>query len=511
MIEAISLIEIDRNQPTSYIRKVVNEIGKVPCIRRIVLCPSSECDFGVVKERLWDIVGENVLLMSAKGDLEELRTALLNGNKFPNFVLRIKLNKYPLEHRMIDSFLKYHINGGHKCTRSGIIKPGVPSLEAIRLDNMREFFELYIDPLRGVNGQYDSLFKGKGCSFYKLSLDDYKFYLEDHFDDLWSTPEYLVIEPTNMCNLRCKKCYYYTGSFAKFNSNRDKMDFQTFKKVIDDTFDVRRDVKVVIPYIGEPFLHSDIMNMIRYIKGKDIELLISTNGVLLDNEKISDIVKLGVDSIVITIDGATPESYMESHGAKRGHFERVVKNIEDLVNTKRNYGSPITICINHVVRSGKEDEFNLLFERWSKYLGDVIITESKLSITTESSLTGFITVKFEDKFMAPPYRGLCVIPWNRAVVLASGDVVICDILYYGKHIVMGNVHESSIPEIWRGKKYMDFRKAFLEEYTGRNSLCGECESWYCIVNTYTEEIRDGLRIVTYPHSRVYSKSAQNIH
>jgi radical SAM protein with 4Fe4S-binding SPASM domain len=60
----------------------------------------------------------------------------------------------------------------------------------------------------------------------------------------------------------------------------------------------------------------------------------------------------------------------------------------------------------------------------------------------------------------PPFSGvsragrrLCTVPWTSAVVLGNGDVAACCV----PGLVMGNLNEASMQEIWNGKSYQELR------------------------------------------------------
>ncbi len=59
-------------------------------------------------------------------------------------------------------------------------------------------------------------------------------------------------------------------------------------------------------------------------------------------------------------------------------------------------------------------------------------------------------------------------PWETIHILANGDVVVCEVR---DKVVMGNLHESSLADIWHGGVYRDFRDTYQ---LGRTSPCDAC-------------------------------------
>ena len=58
----------------------------------------------------------------------------------------------------------------------------------------------------------------------------------------------------------------------------------------------------------------------------------------------------------------------------------------------------------------------------------------------------------------------------------DGDVVPC-CFDYDKKIVLGNIENETLSEIWNGTKMHDLRREFITNHVC-NSLCRNCEALY---------------------------------
>ena len=67
-------------------------------------------------------------------------------------------------------------------------------------------------------------------------------------------PPHLIIEPVSSCNIRCIMCFQVDESFSKNKDFMGMMDFDLFKKVIDDSRDIGIQA-VTFSGRGEPTLN----------------------------------------------------------------------------------------------------------------------------------------------------------------------------------------------------------------------------------------------------------------
>lgn len=128
-------------------------------------------------------------------------------------------------------------------------------------------------------------------------------------------------ELTNKCNLHCLHCLNSSG-------DEDPAALSTEKifKLIDDL----KKIQVTKMYLtgGEPSLHPDFDAIVTYIKSKNIEIALATNGMNIA-DKIS-IIKKTVSNVSISLDGIG-ESHDKFRSTK-GSFDNLIKSISLLRN-----------------------------------------------------------------------------------------------------------------------------------------------------------------------------------
>lgn len=169
---------------------------------------------------------------------------------------------------------------------------------------------------RGLN-------QGHACFCHPCGL---KLPLKDN-EPIPQAPEHLEIlpriylEPTVLCNLSCFKAVCHPKSGILESRASKSMSLDQFKAILDEVGP--KLVRLDLFNYGDPFVHPRAVDKIEYIKEKypHIYLYISTNGLMLDEEKIKRIIRAGLDEITFSVDGPDQETYQRYR--QGGDFEKV--------------------------------------------------------------------------------------------------------------------------------------------------------------------------------------------
>jgi len=73
---------------------------------------------------------------------------------------------------------------------------------------------------------------------------------------VWGFPPIVMIEPTNICNLKCPMCPSGNGSLKR---EKGYMDFPLFQKIIDEI--AKKIFSGCFVESSEPFLNKDFLKM----------------------------------------------------------------------------------------------------------------------------------------------------------------------------------------------------------------------------------------------------------
>lgn len=82
------------------------------------------------------------------------------------------------------------------------------------------------------------------------------------------TPYSLFIDPCNLCNFKCKFCAMQTTD-EELDFKKQLMSMELYEKIVDDIASFPDKLKMLrISQHGEPLLHPELPEMIRYAKQK---------------------------------------------------------------------------------------------------------------------------------------------------------------------------------------------------------------------------------------------------
>ncbi|MCU0484076.1 MAG: SPASM domain-containing protein [Chloroflexi bacterium] len=116
----------------------------------------------------------------------------------------------------------------------------------------------------------------------------------------------VYVEPTNACNLHCRTCVRNV-----WDEPAGMMSVDTFARVIDGVRSVQPLPTVFFGGFGEPFAHRDILAMVAAAKATGAPVELITNGTALDVAASIELIRLGLDRLWVSLDGATPDSYAD--------------------------------------------------------------------------------------------------------------------------------------------------------------------------------------------------------
>jgi len=147
-------------------------------------------------------------------------------------------------------------------------------------------------------------------------------------------PAFVQIEPVGQCNLRCEMCPIQFRTDGPPHGPPAFMAFETFVQIIDQFSTLK---ELHLQGLGEPMMHPRFFDMVAYAAAKGIHVSTNSNMTLLNARRAERCIASGLAELHVSIDGATAETY---EGIRvRAHFDRVLRNLDLLLDTRERLGS----------------------------------------------------------------------------------------------------------------------------------------------------------------------------
>jgi MoaA/NifB/PqqE/SkfB family radical SAM enzyme len=162
-------------------------------------------------------------------------------------------------------------------------------------------------------------------------------------------PIRLGIFTSYTCNLHCDMCLTHSTKIPenpyKYQGARE-MDFPNFKDIVDR---FRNTLHASFIGNGEPLLCKDLFKMFWYAREKrKMATSMFTNGLVLDRF-VDDILDSPLDTINVSVNGHIPEVYKHFTGHSEAVFERILSNVNLLVEKKGSKSSHLEVSISLIV------------------------------------------------------------------------------------------------------------------------------------------------------------------
>ncbi|MBM4372955.1 MAG: radical SAM protein [Deltaproteobacteria bacterium] len=302
-------------------------------------------------------------------------------------------------------------------------------------------------------------------------------------------PAILDVNVTSRCNLRCSFCY-----------NRDNQ-VPVSREL--DTGALLRLVKEAAPHRagfflggGEPFVREDLLDVLATIKARGLPAGVVTNGTLLDGAAVDRLVRIGVDTVVVSLHGG--EELHDRLAGTSGAWRKALEVIR-LLARKMPPPGPLVNCVlgpgaaedlpdfatrlrgerNAVLRLAhpsflRSADAAAHAAAWTAAFGTPApgvlspvedppreAFDGLLAALRHPALAGILTKPVLSpselrSWYSPEWRlrRRCLVIWRAALINADGGVLPCQ--YYLQPA--GYVPERPLRELWNGPELREFRR-----------------------------------------------------
>ncbi len=287
-----------------------------------------------------------------------------------------------------------------------------------------------------------------------------------------NTPFGVYVYPTTFCNFKCLYCAHSLGTERmkkEYGFSKEMMSMETFHKAIEQLALFPEKIKMLsLTGQGEPLLNKNIPQMIRTAKTTNrferIEII--SNGALLTPKLADALVESGLDILRISLQGLSSKRYSEMCGADVD-FEKFMETIRYLYSIRGDTKLFVKV-LNEALYPGEEKIFYALFESCS----DRMFIEQMHATYDGVEFTAGLERDVDRYGRKIEKRSVCPLAFFMLGIYPNGDVQPCDSLY--KPTILGNVHTSTIPEMFADPVHREFWKLHLEGKRHTNAGCARC-------------------------------------
>jgi len=288
-----------------------------------------------------------------------------------------------------------------------------------------------------------------------------------------STPFVVFVDPASACNFKCTFCPTgHRDMIADTGRFQGAMKLDVFKKIVDDLGAFDKRIKVLRMYKdGEPFLNKRLADMVAYAKRSGhVEYIdTTTNGTFLSPDRIGPVLEAGIDKINISVDGMTEETYARFTGFKFD-FRTFVENVKWMYANKGQCEIVVKIP-GELITEAQRQEF---FETFGDHC-DRIFVENFAPCWPEFDIEKHTGVKITKGIYQQDVSDTDTCPYifYGYSVNADGLVSSC-FLDWGRKLVIGDVRQQSMKDIWNSDLMNALRLQHLEGRRRQNGVCGNC-------------------------------------
>ena len=138
-------------------------------------------------------------------------------------------------------------------------------------------------------------------------------------------PKGIHIALLNRCNLECVMCPYHSPKYRTeqtsgyFDKTR-QMSEEIFTKILQDAISLGSSLQ--FGQIEEALIHPMAIEWMNRAKRSGIHVHLTTNGTLLSGKKLEDLASAEIDSLMFSLDAASPEVYRQIRGVELNRTSR---------------------------------------------------------------------------------------------------------------------------------------------------------------------------------------------
>ncbi len=300
---------------------------------------------------------------------------------------------------------------------------------------------------------------------------------------------YIDIAMDYTCNLKCKHCFNKDMMSNRKNKARPILTVDEYKRIASEC--MKEGAFIFGFQGGEMFMRRDWRDVIKAFKPKQNIITVTTNGTLLDFDKVKELKDIGVDALMISLDSGIEEEHDRFRGLP-GTYKRAREVIDDALKVGLRVSINTTVYSGNIRSKGmktlidlaksKEVILNIIFAsptgEWSgKY--EMMITDEDIDILSQwFRESPFIRRDVDSNFS----KWGCSAGNEVLYLTPYGDVLPCPFMHFSlgdvRKVSLRTIREkalsykifTSYPPVCLACESQDFIEKYISKTFGRDDL-----------------------------------------
>lgn len=312
------------------------------------------------------------------------------------------------------------------------------------------------------------------------------------------------LETTNACNMRCEMCPRTTMMTRPVET----MDQETFERVArqlrpwteaewseweafaqraygvaPDDCSENHYFLYVIPKVlvlhgyGDPLLDKRMASRVNFLNQQGVPTYFSCNPANIDLDRVTEMFKAGLGYIKFSLESTDDELHKQVRG-QASNFSQSYRDILELFERKARLGLDTTIVIT-MLNLGKPWQM----EQFAKLKEAFDGTGAYVYLKSQDQLW-YNDTQMQTRSIH--WLEFCQFPWSSMTIKSNGQAVQC-VEDFNNEIILGDVRQQSLGDIWNGAAYRQFRRDHFLLKSGIK--CSEqCDMK--LIGRFTQELGD---------------------
>ncbi len=273
-------------------------------------------------------------------------------------------------------------------------------------------------------------------------------------------PSTATMSVTYACQCRCRHCS--AVHFMRDGKKQGKRELTTeeFKRAMDQAVELGC-VNIALSG-GEPLLRKDILELINHVDPDKANVMLFTNGILLNDEMVKKLAESNLFSLMISIDSSKPEEH-DYYRRYEGLFEIAMEGARRALDAGLLVGFSTYITREALEAGELQKRIELAHEIGVHELtifdpvptGMFLDREDMILTKEEKDRIIAICEEYEKRYFLPklspqalingPRGAGCFAGYHQFYMTAHGDICPCDFT----PLTFGNVLEEPLDTIWK--------------------------------------------------------------